>query len=111
MRFATFLVARTRVHVGDEVGEYSPARVTVKRWLRIFSAALAQQLGGQKVDFLRGRRLGRGRLTALGAATSDAAALAEQGAEGLPPDVADTAGDEEEDEEVLEPEGHGRAQF
>jgi hypothetical protein len=78
---------------------------TVKGWLRKISPPFTEKLGRQKVDPLRRRRSG-GRLTALGAAAPESTPLAEQRAEALPTDVADTAGDEEEDEEVLEPEGH-----
>lgn len=96
-----------RVSSSDEVGEYSSARATVKGWRGTFSSpSLAEHLGRQKVDFLGGRRLSRRRLTALGATTPDAAALAQKRAERLPSDVTDRAGDEGEDEEVLEPDGH-----
>jgi len=59
------------------------------------------------VDLLPGSR---GRLSgcaALGAAASEAAFLAVEGADALVDGVREARGDEREDDEVLEPEGHG----
>src|SRR4051794_39841587 len=61
------------------------------------------------MNFLCGRRRCGGRLTTLRAAAPDPAAPARQRAEALPADVSEAAGNEEEDEEVLEPEGHERS--
>jgi hypothetical protein len=95
------------VVISDEVGEYIPHGETVKGWSgRFFLPTLAEHFRRQEVDLRRGTRGGLSVCAALGAAAAETAFLAVQGADTLVDGVREARGDEGEDNEVLEPEGH-----